>query len=193
VSRRLVTSLARLSPAALSLLFLAFAGAVVVQGWILVLRQPVATYRELVATRESLRAIAEMNTTQQAELQRASVRRKELADRLSAQLAVTASEEQLTVSLMRKLDQTAVQQGVQLTSLKPVGRREVLAFEEVSFEVGAQGKYLPLCHWLLAFEQSLGGFATVTDFTMRSNDGRQVGLSLRLALYRRPAGEGESR
>ena len=80
--------------------------------------------------------------------------------------------------------------GIALTSLKPAGRRPVLSFEELTFDVGAKGKYLPMCEWLLDFERSLGASATVTEFTMRASDeGRQVTMDLKLALYRpAPAG-----
>jgi len=58
-------------------------------------------------------------------------------------------------------------------------------FLRYAFDVGARGKYLLLCEWLLDFERTLGQIATVTDFTMRSIDeGRQVGLTLKVALYR---------
>ena len=193
MNARLITAAAKLSPQTWWLLVLLIGGAVALEGWLLVLRQPVNTYRELAADRESLRAIEDMTAAQQAEQQRAGLRSKQLAERLSAELDAP-SEEQLTVALMRKLDQAAAREGIRLTSLKPGARRQVLAFEELSFEVGAQGKYLPLCQWLLDFEQSLGKFATVTDFTMKAVDGgRQVSLQLRLALYRPIAAGGETR
>jgi Tfp pilus assembly protein PilO len=192
VTARLISALAKLSPGMLWLLAIAIGGAVVLEAWVLVLRQPLTAYRELAAARDSLRAIDEMTVAQQQALERAAARHRELAERLNAELAVPATPEELTVSLMRKLDQRAAGAGIQLTSLKPAGRRQVLAFEESSFDVGAQGKYLALCHWLLAFEHSLGAFATVTDFTMRSSDGgKQVALSMRLALYR-PLPHGEA-
>jgi Tfp pilus assembly protein PilO len=190
VSARLLAVLSKLSPAASWLLVLSIGGALLVEGWILVLQQPFAAYRDLSAARQSLREIEDLTMAQQEELRRAGERTKQLADRLNAELAAPASEEQLTVSLMRRLDQAAAREGIQLTSLKPASRRHVLAFEELSFDVGAQGRYLALCQWVLDFERSLGKYATVTDFTMRSVDGgRQVALSLRLALYRPlPAG-----
>ena len=189
MNARLLAAASKLSPQAWWLLVLLVGGAVALEGWLLVLRQPVNTYRELAADRASLRAIEDMTAAQQAEQQRAGLRSKQLSERLSAELDAP-SEEQLTVALMRKLDQAAAREGIRLTSLKPGARRQVLAFEELSFDVGAQGKYLPLCQWLLDFEQSLGKFATVTDFTMKALDGgRQVTLNLRLALYRPiPAG-----
>jgi len=194
MTARLLAVLSRLSPLAWWIVALSIGAALVVEGWILVLRQPVAAYRELSAARESLRAIAPMMAAQEEELRRAGARSEELAQRLNAELGAPASEEQLTVSLMRRLDEAATRAGIQLTSLKPASRRQVLSFEELSFDVGAQGRYLALCQWLLNFEQSLGRFATVSDFTMKSSDGgRQVTLSLRLALYRPFPGGGESR
>ena len=185
MNARLLAALSQVSPRTLWLILLLIGGAILLEGWLLVLRQPFTAYRDLAAARESLRTIEEMTATQQEQLRRASARNQQLAERLNAELAAPGSDEQLTVSLMRGLDQAAVRGGIRLTSLKPATRREVLAFEELSFEVGARGKYLALCQWLLDFEQSLGRFATVTDFTMTSQDAdRQVALSLRLALYR---------
>jgi len=194
MTARWLSALSKLSPGATWLVVLLIGAALLVEGWMLVLRQPFAAYRDLSAARESLRAIEDMTMAQHEELRRASARTKQLADRLNAELAAPASEEQVTVSLMRRLDQAATREGIQLTSLKPASRRHVLSFEELSFDVGAQGKYLALCQWLLNFEQSLGRFATVTDFTMKSVDGgRQVALTLRLALYRPLPGGGETR
>jgi Tfp pilus assembly protein PilO len=193
MNARLLAAASKLSPQAWWLLVLLVGAAVALEGWLLVLREPVNTYREVSAARESLRAIEEMMAAQQAEQQRASLRTRQLAERLSAELGAP-SEEQLTVALMRKLDQAAAREGVRLTSLKPGARRPVLSFEELSFDVGAQGNYLPLCQWLLDFEQSLGKFATVTDFSMRAAEGgRQVTLNLRLALYRPIPAGGETR
>ena len=185
MSAALVRALSRLSPGAFWALSLLVVAALALEAWMLLLRQPLAAYRDLSAARDSLRVIEQMTLTQQEELRRASARYQELAAQLSAQLHASAPEEQLTVSLMRQLDQAAAGAGVKLTSLKPAGRRTVLGFEELSFEVGAQGRYLALCQWLLGFEQLIGRSATVSELTMKSSDeGRQVVLTLRLALYR---------
>jgi hypothetical protein len=86
---------------------------------------------------------------------------------------------------MTELDRAAERRGIALTSVKPGARRQVLSFEEIGFDVGAQGKYLLLCQWLLDFERTLGRSATVTDFTMSSlNDKGQVALTLKVVLYR---------
>jgi hypothetical protein len=194
MSARLIDALARLRPAAWWSLVLVVGALIAFEGWLVVLRQPFVAYLDLSAARESLRAIEDLTVAQHAEQQRAGLRNRQLSERLSAELDAPASEEQLTVALMRKLDQAAARDGVRLISLKPGARRPVLAFEELSFEVGAQGKYLALCHWLLDFERSLGKFATVTDLTMRSGEaGREVTLNLRLALYRPMPGGGGGR
>src|SRR5262249_18831137 len=185
MSAALVRALSKLSPGAFWALGLLVVAAFALEAWMLVLRQPMAAYRDLAAARDSLRAIEHITLTQQEELRRASTRNQEVAAQLAAQLHAPAPAEQLTVSLMRQLDQAAAGAGVKLTSLKPAGRRAVLAFEELSFEVGAQGRYLALCQWLLGFEQLIGRSATVSELTMKSSDeGRQVMLTLRLALYR---------
>jgi hypothetical protein len=188
VSARLLDALGRISPAALLLIGAVLLGATLFEAWMLVLRQPFAAYREARAARESLSLIEKMTAAQEEELRRASTRAKALADRLNAELP--AADEQLSVSLMRQLDRGAARGGIALTNLKPAGQRQVLSFEETTFEVGAQGRYLSLCQWLLDFERSLGKFATVSEFNMRSADeGRQVALTMRLALYRpRPNG-----
>ena len=148
---RILTSLSTLSPGALLLIGVLLGGGALFEAWVLVLRAPFTAYREAAAAREALSAIEKMTAAQAEDLHRARVRAKELAEQLSAELQAPTPEEQLTVSLMRQLDQGAARAGIALTSLKPAGRRNVLAFEEVSFEVGAQGKYLPLCQWLLGF------------------------------------------
>ena len=92
---------------------------------------------------------------------------------------------------MAELDRSAGQNGITLAGIRPGSRREVLGFEEVSFEVSAQGEYLRLCQWLVNFERTLGQSATVSEFTMRAaGEGRVIALSLKVGLYRplQPAG-----
>lgn len=188
---RFLDALGKLSPAGFWLVGLLVAAGLVAQAWIVALRTPFDEYRGLAATRESLGAIEQMTLTQEQDLRRAAARSHALAERLNSELHGEAQDEQLTVALMRGLDQAANRAGVTLTSLKPAGRRNVLAFEELAFDVGAQGGYLAVCQWLLDFERSIGRFATVTDFSMRSlDDGRRVSLTVKLALYRPRSAEG---
>ena len=189
--QRILGALSRLSPRFFLLAMLSILGAAALEGWFLVLQKPFLEYRQLSATKASLTAMVAALASQQAEQSRLTAELKELSDRLSGELRAPAPEDQLAVSFMSELDRDAARKGVMLTSIKPGARRQVLSFEEIAFDVGARGKYLLLCEWLLDFERTLGQIATVTDFTMRSVDeGRQVGLTLKVALYRPLPGGG---
>jgi Tfp pilus assembly protein PilO len=191
LTQRILDALSRINPRVLLLAMILIVSATAFEGWFLVLRKPLAEYRQLAATRASLAAAAELSATQQGELSRLMAEVKELSDRLTGELRAPGPEDQLAISLMTELDRAAARMGVRLTSVKPGARRQVLSFEEVTFDVSAQGKYLLLCQWLLDFERTLGRIATVTDFTMRSiEEGRQVGLTLKVALYRPLPGTG---
>jgi Tfp pilus assembly protein PilO len=185
VSEKFLNSLSTVSPRVLLLAMVLLGAAAAFEGWVLVLRKPVAEYRGLVETKANLAAAIEIAEARSGELGRLTAELKQIADRLNGELGEPAPDEQLAVSLMNDLDRAAARSGIVLTSVKPGTRRSVLSFEEVSFEVGAQGKYLMLCEWLLGLERTLGKLATVTEFTMRSSDeGRQVALSLKVAVYR---------
>jgi len=185
MKQRVLAYLGNLSPGSFWLVGLMVAAALVAEAWIVALRAPFDEYRSLVATRQALAAIEQMTQTQEQDLKRAAAQSRALAERLSSELQGGAQDEQVTVALMRGLDQAANRAGVTLTSLKPAGRRNVLAFEELAFDVGAHGGYLAVCQWLLDFERSIGRLATVSDFSMRSlDDGRRVSVSMKLALYR---------
>jgi Tfp pilus assembly protein PilO len=170
----------------LQLAMILILGAAALEGWVLVLRKPFGEYRQLATTRSSLSATVAASATQQSELNRLTTELKELDDRLAGEVRTPAPEDQLAVGLMTALDRAAARKGIALTSVKPGGRRQVLSFEEIGFDVGAQGRYLLLCQWLLDFERTVGRSATVTDFSMTylNDKGGQVALTLKLALYR---------
>ena len=191
MTQRMLEALSRISPRVLLLVMIFIVSAAAFEGWFLVLRKPLGEYRQLAATRESLAATLEASANEHSVLSRLTAEIKELSDRLSGELRAPGPDDQLAISLMIELDHAAARKGVMLTGVKPGTRRQVLSFEEIAFDVSAQGKYLLLCQWLLDFERSLGRSATVTDFTMRSmEEGRQVGLTLKVALYRPLASTG---
>ena len=185
MTERILDALAPISPRILQLAMILIVGAAAFEGWLLVLRKPLAEYRQLAATKASLAATVAASATQQGELNRLTAELKELNNRLAGELRASAPDDQLAVALMTELDRAAARKGIALTSVKPGVRRQVQSFEEVGFDVGAQGKYLLLCQWLLDFERTLGRSATVTDLTISAlNDkGGQVALTLKLALY----------
>ena len=158
---------------------------VALEGWLLLLRQPLAEYQRLVAARQSMSSALGAAKGQQGDLGRLAADLKLVNARVGEKLRPPGPDDQVASVLMADLDRSATSHGVTLAGIRPGARRRVQSFEELLFEVNAQGKYLPLCRWLMDFERTLGQSATVSEFTMKSADeGRLVALSLKIALYR---------
>lgn len=155
------------------------------EGWILVLRKPYMEYQQVTSSRQGLASSLDEKSDKSGELTRLATELRQLADRLSGELRLPSADDKMAASLMEALDASAIKHKVNLSGVTPMERRMVSVFEELSFEVGASGAYLPLSDWMLGFGEALGGSATITDFSMKSIDeGRRVQLTLKLALYR---------
>lgn len=182
---RILVVLAKLDPRLVQALMVLISCLVAFEGLVLVLAKPYAQYRQLTQTRSSLAASLRALGNPAMELAALTEEIKRLSERLSGELRLPQTRDQLAASLMSELDRSAARGGVMLTGVKPGARRQVQDFEEVSFDISARGKYLMLCEWLMDFEHALGRNATVTEFLMQSADeGRQVALTLKVALYR---------
>lgn len=178
-------ALGKLNPRLVYGLMLLIVGLLAFEGWILLLRKPYAEYRQILSTRESLVSSLSQSPDQLSELDKLANELKHLSEKLSGELRLPASDDKMAASLMEELDRSASMHDVVLASVKPKERKQVSVFEEVSFEVSAKGSYLHLCAWMLGFAKTLGNNATVTEFDMKSSDeGKQVALSLNIALYR---------
>lgn len=190
MKERLLTGLARLDPRVFLGGMLLLLALVAFEGWLLVLRKPLAEYRNLVTTRDALTLSLGAQRGQQAELGQLVADLKQITARLGAQLRPPGPDDQVASMVMAELDRSASAHGITLSGIRPGARRRVQSFEEVLFDVNAQGGYLQLCQWLMDFERTLGQSATVSEFSMKSADeGRLVALQLKLALYRpQPAG-----
>jgi Tfp pilus assembly protein PilO len=185
MKEQMFAALARLDPRLLLGLMILVAGLVAFEGWLLLLRQPVAEYQKLVSMRESLALSLAAAPSQQGELARLATELRQVSARLTGQLRPPAPEDQIASMVMAELDRSARQNGITLAGIRPGPRREVLGFEEASFEVSARGDYLRLCQWLMDFERTLGQSATVSEFTMKSaGEGRVIALNLKVGLYR---------
>ena len=185
MSGRLLTALARLDPRLFLGGMLLLLALLAVEGWLLVLRKPLTDYRNLAETRGTLASSLGAARSDPGELGRLAAELKQITARLGAQLRPPGADDQVASMVMAELDRAASQNGITLASVRPGARRQVRSFEEVQFEVSAQGRYLQLCQWLMGLERTLGQSATVTEFSMKSADeGRLVALSLKIALYR---------
>lgn len=185
MTKSIVQALSKLNPRLVLLLMLLFILLIAFEGWVLLLRKPYAEYKQIVSTRETLSLTLSQAPQQFSELSQIATELKQLTEKLSGELRMPASDDKMAASLMKDLDHSASMHGVSFVSLKPGQRKQVSVFDEVSFEITAKGTYLQLCAWMLDFAQALGNSATVTDFEMKSaEEGRQVLLSLNIALYR---------
>ncbi len=185
MSPRLTATLTRLDPRVLLGGMLFIVGLVAGEGWLLVLSKPYAEYQTLIATSESLSASLTRLPRKDSDLAQLAEELRQVSERLTGQMRATTPDDQIASEVMANLDRSAAESGVTLTGIRPGVRRQVLEFEEISFDVSAQGRYLQLCQWLLDFDRTLGRNATVSEFTMKSVDeGRQVALNLKAVLYR---------
>ncbi len=183
--QRLIQALGKLNPHLLLGLMLLATALLAFEGWVLVLRQPYAGYQKVLSARTTLASSLQQSADQSGELGRLANELKQLMDKLGSELHLPASDDKMAASLISALDRSAALHGVALSSVKPGQKRPVSVFEEVSFEVSAKGSYLQLCEWMLDFGKTLGNNAAVTEFDIKSaDDGRQVVLSMNIALYR---------
>jgi len=185
VSPRLIAVLTRLDPRVLLGGLLFIAGLIAGEGWLLVLSKPYAEYRTLITAGESLSASLNSLPRKESDLAQLAEELRQVSAQLTGQMPAATPDDQMASEVMASLDRSAAANGITLTGFRPGVRRQVLEFEEVSFDVSAQGKYLRLSQWLLDFERTLGRSATVSEFTMKSADeGRLVALNLKAVLYR---------
>ena len=182
---RAMRALDRLDPRLLAGMAVLIVAMLVFEGWMLVLRKPFAEYGRIVANHAALSAALSQQPDPSSDLEKLAAELRRLSANLSGKLQLPASDDKIAASLMAALDRSALSHGVKLSAVKPRERRPVSVFEEVSFEVGADGGYLPLCEWMMDFENTVGNNVNITEFDMKAaEEGRKVQLTLKLALYR---------
>lgn len=187
MSARLSAAWSRLDP---RLRWLLLAGVIVfalLEAWQLALRPPFGRWQSLTAQRQGLERTvgAAADRTAAAAVIEAEIARLE---RRVGGDAPGLTTEQLVVAIVARLDRLAQHHGVTLAAVKPGERRDVLMFEEVSFDIKAMGKYDSMVAWLGELQQALGPLI-VTRFDMRPSgaDGA-LAVEVGIAAYRAPAG-----
>ncbi len=175
----------RMNQRLLTGLMLLLAGVLLFEGWMLLLRKPYAEYQQMHVSRVALASALGQSADPSGELGKMAEEIRHLQARLSGEMRVSASDDTMVASVIEALDRSAAAHGVTLSGVKPMAKKQVSLFEEVVFEVSAQGAYLRLSEWMLDFGKTLGNNATVTDFDLKTTDaGRQVILTMNVALYR---------
>jgi len=182
---KLVDAISKLNPRLVIAIMVLIVGSLALEGWMLVLRKPYAEYRHIIATRASLESTLKLASNQTRDLEKLTIELKQLTEKLGGELRTPASDDKMAASLIEMLDRSATEHGVKLYGVKPLKRQQVSVFEEVPFEITANGPYLQLCAWMLDFGKTLGNNATTTEFDMKfTNEPHKVDVSLKIALYR---------
>lgn len=176
-----------LDPRIRGLLALAAALLVVVEIWVLLLRPPVERYRALRAGNEALERMAATQRDREGDLRRVEAEIAALETRLQGNLPGLTTE-QMVVALVARLDRLARRHGVTLAGVKPGERKQVLMFDEVSFDIKAMGTYIPLVAWLNDLQAELGPLV-VTRFEIRAGaPDKPLDMELKIAAYRAVTG-----
>lgn len=205
---RIMALLGRLEPRVLLMLMGCIIALLMLQGWLLVLRQPLSDYRRLQSELQSGLQSGRQSGLQgeraslvqppadpsrmQAELDRLEVELAALTQKLQGQGPVLAAD-QLVVHIIERLDRIAGRRGVRLAGVRPGATRRVLMFDEVSSEIKVTGKYQALFEWLREAEEELGPLV-VTGFSIKLTDAASgaLAMDLKLAAYR-PAANGAAK
>ena len=181
---RLHPALSKADPRVVALGMVLIAALVAFEGWHLVLRKPINEYQQLRAKRTGLAAVVAASPREPAELTRLAAEVQSLDEKLKGELRASQSDEQLTTRLVSELDQSAASGGTVLKGVKPGSRTAAGAFEEVAFDVAAEGQYLKVSGWLMDLERVLGPSAAITEINMKASNERQADVTLKLAVYR---------
>ena len=153
------------------------------QGWMFVLRTPVADYRRMLHDQTSLETVLLTGQGLQAEAKTLVQQVAVLDKRAQGSAALGLSVDQVVVKIMRDLDQSAGVSGVVLTAVKPGTGKRVLMFDEILLDVEARGTYGALVDWLRLVERADGALA-ITQFDMKPGaPSSQLVMSLKLAAY----------
>lgn len=157
----------------------------VVEGWLLVLRKPLAEYWRVSAQANTLESAVQANQAPSSAATQMEQELARLSTQLSGELQIVQGGDRVVATLLEKLDQSARTAGLRLSAVRPDQRRTVAGFDERSFSVVVSGRYLALANWMLGFGEQLGHNVSIADLELRPTPGEdgRLSLSLRIALY----------
>lgn len=188
---RWLDALGKLNPRLITGLMVFVISLLIFEGWILVLRKPFTEYQQTHVKLSALQDRLNQSPNPAGEQNLAAGELKQLTGKLSGQLRLPGSDDEVAAALLAALDQSASQYSVRLASVSPKERKRVSVFDELAFEVSASGSYLQLSNWMINFQKAMGNNASVSEFEMKTaDDNAQVSVALTIAVYRpsKPSG-----
>lgn len=190
---RLLAGMARIEPRLLLALMAGVVVLIALEGWLVVLRTPLADYRRLQHPQHAAPVRLRADPSRlQAEIGEMEGELTRLTHALQGQGAPLPVD-QMVVQLIGRLDRIAARHRVRLHSVRPSAARRVLMFDEVSSDIKVTGNYRSLFGWLRDTEEELGPLV-VTQFSIKIADvaSGTLSMDLKLAAYR-PAAEGAAK
>lgn len=154
-----------------------------IEGWLLVLRAPLAELRNQTTLHADLAAAGAAGDETAAQIERLTAELPRLEKALGNE-KFARTDDGMILFLMDALGRVATRQGVSLGSVRPGARRIVQGFEETDYDIEARGEYRSLYQWLREAQAGVAPLV-VTGFSLRSIDeGPRLTLALKLADYR---------
>jgi len=156
---------------------------VLLQGWMLVLKQPFAEYLKLRHERATFESAANSPAQLPADLERAERELAALTKRLGGADTRNAPDRAI-VHLMDRLATLAARHRATLHGVRPAETRRALMFDEMAFDIQGAGSYPALLGWPEDMESELAPFV-VTQFSIkRGATADALAMDLRLTAYR---------
>ena len=154
--------------------------------WMLLLRAPLAQVRALQAERDQLQqVVAEVDQYQRGnaalELELTGLKRG--LNNLDPQ----RSTDQLLLEQIRQVDQRAAHHAVLLRGATPGPISKAVTFDEIPFDLEAEGRYQDLVDWMNDIDSAMPTLAIVRFALHPADTPGQLTMKLRLAAYRAPA------
>jgi Tfp pilus assembly protein PilO len=156
---------------------------VLAEGWLLVLRQPLAEYLKLKRERATLESPVGSPAQLPAEVERAERQLAALTERLASAEKPNATDRTM-VQLMDRLAALAARHGATLHGVRPVEARRASMFDEMAFDIQGAGSYPALLKWLEDMESELAPFVVTRFSIKRGATAEALAMDLRLAVYR---------
>jgi Tfp pilus assembly protein PilO len=92
--------------------------------------------------------------------------------------------DELLLSLISEADRSARRHDIQLGGAVPGPVRKLVIFEEISFDVNAQGSYQSLMDWIADLEQTFAALAVLHFRITPSTEPSRLNMRVRVAAYK---------
>ena len=183
MNAQLMNRLYRLEPRVLLWIMAALVVFLLLEGWLLVLRQPLSDYARLRKEAAALGPPASSTDPMPVQIGRLEKELAAIQHKLQGD-GPQLPEDQMVVYIIDRLARIADANGVRLGSVRPALTRRVLMFDEASFDIKVSGRYAALFEWLRAIEDELGPLV-ITRFAIKQADtSGGLSMELKLAAYR---------